>query len=355
MSGLTASCIWRSFRNSGKRHLILTGDRGCGKTTLLSHLFPTPRPGITTWAQPELGVYLRENTSGLCVQVGRFDPSRTGRENKMAPIAEGFTSLGVQALSRCAGADDGWVTIDEVGYLENACPEYQSALRRLMERQQVAAVVRKQDLPFLRELRERQDAFVVDLDAPFGAIGCVVMASGLGRRFGGNKLMADFRGEPLLCRVLAATQDIFPRRVVVTRHREVADLCRARGIQVLLHDLPHRSDTIRLGLEEMDGMDRCMFCAADQPLLRRETVQALALSCVNSPEHIWRTAYRGEPGNPVVFPAWAFAQLCALPEGMGGGVLIKKYPQHLRLADVGDGDELRDADTPEELSALLER
>ncbi len=36
-------------------------------------------------------------------------------------------------------------------------------------------------------------------------IGCVIMASGLARRFGSNKLLADFGGRPLLCRALEVT------------------------------------------------------------------------------------------------------------------------------------------------------
>ena len=216
-------------------------------------------------------------------------------------------------------------------------------------------MVRKQELPFLRELCSREDTFVVDLDDPFGEIGCVIMASGMGRRFGGNKLMADFRGEPLICRILGATQDIFRRRVVVTRHRDVADLCEGLGVETIFHDLPHRSDTIRLGLERMDEMARCMFCAADQPLLRRETVKALALSCVNASDDIWRTAHDGEQGNPVVFPDWAFEQLRHLPDGKGGSVVIKKYPQRLRMINVGDMYELKDVDSPEDLNELMER
>ena len=47
-------------------------------------------------------------------------------------------------------------------------------------------------------------------------IGCVVMASGMGRRFGGNKLTADFLGGPMIQRVLAATEGMFRRRIVVT-------------------------------------------------------------------------------------------------------------------------------------------
>ena len=35
--------------------------------------------------------------------------------------------------------------------------------------------------------------------------GCVLMASGLSTRFGSNKLLAPFDGQPLLCRAFAAT------------------------------------------------------------------------------------------------------------------------------------------------------
>ena len=57
-------------------------------------------------------------------------------------------------------------------------------------------------------------------------IGCVIMASGLARRFGSNKLLADFGGRPLLCRALDATDT--PQlacRIVVTRSAEVETLC----------------------------------------------------------------------------------------------------------------------------------
>lgn len=289
------------------------------------------------------------------MQVGVFDPNLPGKENRMAPCAEGFLTLGIPALSRCASGTEDWITVDEIGYLETACAEYQDALRALMERKRVAAVVRKQELPFLVEMRSREDAFLVDLDDPFGNIGCVIMASGMGRRFGGNKLMADFKGEALLCRILDATQGIFKRRVVVTRHVEAARLCEQRGIETILHDLPGRNDTVRLGLGALDDVERCMFCAGDQPLLRRESVQALALAAAHDSKSIWRAGYEGVPGNPVVFPKWAFELLCHLPEGKGGSIVIKKYPERLRLVNVRDKDELKDVDSPEDLLQLQER
>lgn len=351
----TAPCIWNSFRSSGKRHLILTGTKGSGKTTLLKDLFPERLPGLTTWAQPQQAVYLKENTTQASVQVGAFDPELPGPGNQMVLLQDGFTSLGVPALKRCIESDSPWITIDEIGYLEAQSEPYHEALRKLLERKHVAAVVRKQSLPFLEGLCNREDAFVVDLDDPFGNIGCVIMASGLGKRFGGNKLMADFHGAPLICRILDATEEIFAQRVVVTRSKEVAALCQERSIRTVLHKLPHRSDTVRLGLEAMPEIDRCMFATADQPLLLKETISALALAAANDPYLLWRTICGEVPGSPVIFPKWAFSQLQNLPEGKGGGVVIKKYPERLRTVSVRDMYELKDVDSPEDLSELLER
>ena len=55
----------------------------------------------------------------------------------------------------------------------------------------VIAVLRSQSTPFLDALRARDDVYVYDLDHPVLPVGCVIMASGLGKRFGSNKLMAD--------------------------------------------------------------------------------------------------------------------------------------------------------------------
>lgn len=198
-----------------------------------------------------------------------------------------------------------------------------------------------------------QEDFCIRMDAPFGNAGCIIMASGMGRRFGGNKLMAPFGGRHMICRALKATQGIFARRVVVTRHADVAALCRERGIDVLLHDLPLRSDAIRLGLEALGEVSSCMFCPGDQPLLRRDTVAALALAAADDASCIWRAAWEGRPGSPVLFPAWAFDELRSLPAGKGGGYVAARHADALRLLAVQDPHELMDVDTPADLEHLL--
>ena len=342
----TRDGIRHAFRASGKRHLLITGSRGSGKTTILKELEGDRLPGVTTWAAPCRGVYLKNNRTGETAQVGIYDPAIPGPDRKMRPCPEGFSRWGVNALEDALHAPGDWVSIDELGYLEAQSPEYQQALARLLTGKRLLAAVRRECLS------PREDAFTVDLDDPYGNVGCVILASGLGRRFGGNKLMASFRGTPLIAYALEATEGIFSRRVVVTRHREAADYCRERGVEALLHRLPHRSDTVRLGLEALGDVDGCLFCPGDQPLLERQTVAALALWGANAPDAILRPAWAGVPGSPVLFPKWAVPELKALPQGAGGGHLAKKYPHRVALLPLEDGRQLLDVDTREDLSRL---
>ena len=188
----------------------------------------------------------------------------------------------------------------------------------------------------------------------FPKVGCVIMASGLGKRFGGNKLMADFAGKPLFLRALEASEGLKDHRVVVTRHADVAEICRDLGVNVILHQLPNRNDTVRLGLEALGDLDGCLFLPADQPLLRRETVDGLVKAWENDRESILRPIHEDTPGAPVLFPAWAFPALRTLPEGKGGGWIIRNQSDRVKLLEVEDEFELMDADTPE-LLAVLER
>lgn len=183
-------------------------------------------------------------------------------------------------------------------------------------------------------------------------VGCVIMASGLGKRFGSNKLMADFHGNPLILEALYISRSFKENRVVVTRHQDVARLCHEYGVQVVLHDLPHRSDTVRLGLEALGDVDACMFLPADQPLLRPETVDLLVSHWEANQQCIVRPFCDDTPGSPAVFPSWTFPLLRNLPEGKGGGWIMKQHPECVEAVPISDPYELMDADTPETLEIL---
>ena len=157
--------------------------------------------------------------------------------------------------------------------------------------------------------------------------GRIVMASGMGTRFGGNKLMAELDGIPLIQHVIRATDGLFARCVVVTRHDEVAELCRMLGVEVILHNEPYRNDTVRLGMEGMGGCATVPFVQADQPLISAASIASL-------------------------FPAWAFDELRALPLGKGGGYVAKAHKERVRTVEVASKWELFDVDTVEDLQVL---
>ena len=198
-------------------------------------------------------------------------------------------------------------------------------------------------------------------------VGCVIMASGLARRFGSNKLLADFGGRPLLCRALEVTATpALAARVVVTRSAEVKALCDAQAVPCLLHSLPGRNDTVRLGLEALleqcPNLAGCIFLPGDQPLLQRETLEALITAFAQTQKETERAIFRlgaraahgpdTVVGSPVLFEKGLFQELLTLPQGMGGSVLLRKYPAHVHTVYIADRNELADADTPEALAQL---
>lgn len=183
-------------------------------------------------------------------------------------------------------------------------------------------------------------------------IGCIIMASGEGRRFGSNKLVAEFQGKTLIQRILDTTEGLFEKRVVVTRSLEVKNLCEKQNVQVVFHSMPHRNDTVRLGVETMEEMDACIFCPSDQPLLCKESLERLRKSFEMQRKGIHRLVFKNREGTPILFGKEYFEELKRLPQKCGGSYVIKKYPYSVEKVSVLYEYELMDVDTPEELEKL---
>ena len=151
-------------------------------------------------------------------------------------------------------------------------------------------------------------------------IGCVVMAAGRSVRFGKNKLLAPLAGRPLLAHVLdALPRESLARIIAVTSDGAVTALCEARGVRAVQYDGGPQSETVRRGMEQMSGMDACLFVQGDQPLCSERSVKRLLDDFARSPESVFRLAYDGVPGSPVVFPKKLFAALSALTGATDSG------------------------------------
>lgn len=185
-------------------------------------------------------------------------------------------------------------------------------------------------------------------------LGCVVMAAGNARRFGDNKLAARLEGRSLIRRTLEAVPpETFDTVAVVTQYEEILKLAGEFGFTPVRNVHPDfgLSRTIALGLGALGDCDAACFLVSDQPLLRRESVAALARFWRERPDKLAALAHGGVRGNPCVFPARFFPELLALTEDHGGNTVIRRHEEDLRLLEVPEA-ELTDVDTPQALEAL---
>jgi len=184
-------------------------------------------------------------------------------------------------------------------------------------------------------------------------IGLVIMASGLGKRFGGNKLMEELQGKPLLQWVLDTSENLFDKRVVVTRSNEVKALCERLAVECILHDFPGRNDTVRLGVSTMaEEVDYCFFSPGDQPLLQKASLLRLIKAAKENPDRICRAGYGDRVGAPMGFPKAFFGELMELPEGKGGNIVAKAHPSLVLTVMVQGESELWDIDTRDDLELV---
>ncbi len=184
-------------------------------------------------------------------------------------------------------------------------------------------------------------------------VGCVVLAAGKGERFGGNKLTASLGGRTLIRRALETLPASLENRVVVTRYEEVSAAAEEYGIPSVFNGHPERglSWSVRLGTERWKDCDGILFLVADQPLLRRESVERLLEAFAEHPDRIVALSSRGRRGNPCLFPRVFFPELMALEGDRGGSQVIRRHPERVLLVEAAP-EELTDVDTRDTLAGL---
>ena len=185
-------------------------------------------------------------------------------------------------------------------------------------------------------------------------LGCLLMAAGNAARFGQNKLLADLDGKPLIRLALdVIPAPLFSAVTVVTQYDEVAALAAQYGFSVLRNDRPELgiSHTIRLGTAAMSECDGILYLPADQPLLRRQTVERMINCFLKNSNCIVGAACGGRRGSPNLFPADLFPELLALTGDRGGSSIIQKNISRYLPIDAA-ACELADCDTPQGLAML---
>lgn len=180
-------------------------------------------------------------------------------------------------------------------------------------------------------------------------ISAVLLASGLSRRYGSNKLLVEVDGIPLYRRAFQALPPaLFHRAAVVSCYEEILAAAELAGYLPIRNPNPEegQSSSLRLGLAAVaSGSDAVLFSVCDQPRLTRTTVQALIDGWRWEPECLTALCHRGRRGSPVIFPARFYPELMALRGDVGGSPVLKAHPESVRTVEAPE-EELEDMDRP---------
>lgn len=197
-------------------------------------------------------------------------------------------------------------------------------------------------------------------DAPKGH-HAILLAAGAGRRFGGRKMLAPWRGEPL---VLAAARAALAAPVEAC----VAVLgCDAAQVEAAL--APLRSDRLRIlvaedwrlglsaslrrGVLALPGRSRgAVVFLGDMPLVPLDAAARL-LTLLEGGAEAAEVLCRGRPAHPVAFAACLYGQASSL-EGDAGLRRVLRGRQAVLRIETEDEGSVHDVDEPHDLVAGLD-
>lgn len=179
----------------------------------------------------------------------------------------------------------------------------------------------------------------------------LVLAAGAARRFGGDKLSAPLRGEPLLFHAIRAARAAPVERVVIVARPglETGAWAGAPPVETLRLESTALSDSLRAGIAAAGDADGAFVFLGDMPELPPDEAARLAARLGDAFAAVPR--HGGKPGHPVLLAARAFPEIARLTGDAGAGKLLRGR------ADVVFDDDAQagihpDVDRPEDLARL---
>lgn len=184
----------------------------------------------------------------------------------------------------------------------------------------------------------------------------VALAAGSGSRFGGNKLLAEYKGVPLYRRMLdnlGAFPDLC--KVLVTGDRSIQEEALTEEILTVVNTEPEKglSHSVKLGirvcLQNLPNLKGILFSVCDQPELTKATLQRLLHAAARNPLKIVCASKDGSPANPVVWDSMYMEALLQTTGDTGGRQLLNNYRNEIIMLEI-DQMELKDIDRKTDLA-----
>jgi molybdenum cofactor cytidylyltransferase len=197
------------------------------------------------------------------------------------------------------------------------------------------------------------------------SVAGIVLAAGMSKRFGANKLVALWRGKPLIRWVVqAALGSRLERVVVVLGHESAlvrsafADLFEDDRLKAIANAAYRtgQSSSVIAGLEAVrTDFPAAMFLMGDQPMLDAGVIDGLISAYERSGKAICLPSYNGTRRNPVIFAKRFYPDILALSGDTGARALIDANPDDVASVEFAQEWLFHDVDIDADLQKLTAR
>lgn len=212
----------------------------------------------------------------------------------------------------------------------------------------------------LQEISTRPQPRDAERAAPLRAprIAALVLAAGLSSRMGANKLLAEWRGKPLLRWTVEATLKSEARPVIVVTGHESAKIEAAlAGLDVRFVRNPDYASGLSASLKAgvraaPNDCDGVLVLLGDMPEVEPALIdRMIAAFSPADGRAICVAQHNNKRGNPVLWARAFFSEIERLTGDSGAKSLIAAHDD--LVCEIAAGPSvLRDIDTPEALAAL---
>lgn len=185
----------------------------------------------------------------------------------------------------------------------------------------------------------------------------LILAAGAARRFGGNKLLARWRGHPLLEHVLAAAESVRANSI------NLVFGAYADEVQAYLQSRPAAShikhfvnadwqsgmgSSLAFGIAQLPQENAVLVLLADQPLIAPADLQNILALGQKNPHKIICAEFSATRGPPALFPAQYKNELRLLAGDRGAKALLHSAD----VLTISVAAAAVDIDSPPDLSQL---
>lgn len=194
-------------------------------------------------------------------------------------------------------------------------------------------------------------------------VAAILLAAGCSSRFeGGDKLLAELEGKPLILRAAQALAGSAAcELVVVTRTTDAARRAALASIPArhVVNDAPGQAKSLAAGIAAIDrSATAAVVLPADMPLVTSRDIDRLIAEFTRSMGRkiIYCRAGSGRRP-PVLWPSSFFPELSRLTGDTGGKGLLAEYPDLRRAVTIADTctHRFEDVDTKEDLVGIRQR